>query len=169
MTPIASVFSSDGNLFTTVEAHLISRLGRCIFKSDILPFVHTSYYAKEMGVDLKRIIYAFDTLLDPAELPNWKIWSNNLEGSLSLNDRRRINIDVGYVTSAKLVLATTKDHAHRLYLGKGIYGEVTLHYANGNYQPWPWTYPDYATLSYRGIFGSIRELHREKLKARTLH
>ena len=113
-----------------------------------------------MGPDLTRIIFAFTKLLDPADLPSLKTWSNQLENAWSKNGSRRVNIDVGYVSLAKLVLASTKDHAHRLYLGQGIYGEVTLYYAGGEFQPWPWTYPDYASLTYRKIFGTIREQHR---------
>ncbi|MGI6128489.1 MAG: DUF4416 family protein [bacterium] len=169
VTPIASVFTGDDNMFTMVESELIGQLGKCIYKSEKLPFVHTVYYTQEMGPDLKRMVFAFDSLKDPAELPAFKVWSNTLETTWSLNERRRVNIDVGYVTLAKLVLATTKDHAHRLYLGQGIYGEVTLHYVNGQFEPWPWTYPDYATSSYRGIFSDIRELHRRKLRTQMLH
>ncbi len=164
VTPIASVFTGDDNMFIVVESELTKRLGRCIYKSEQLPFTHTNYYTAEMGPDLTRIIFAFDYLLDPAELPALKRWSNDLEDTWSWDGRRQVNIDMGYVTLAKLVLATTKDHAHRLYLGQGIYGEVTLHYENGQFQPWPWTYPDYASPSYRQILGTIRELHRLKLR-----
>ncbi len=164
VTPIASVFTGDDSMFADVESELTTQLGPCAYKSDKLSFAHTDYYTEEMGSNLKRIIFAFEALVDPAELPALKKWSNNLEDTWSRNGKRRVNIDMGYVTLAKLVLATTKDHAHRLYLGQGIYGEVTLHYVSGEFQPWPWTYPDYASPTYRQIFGTIRELHRLKLR-----
>ncbi|NMA54573.1 MAG: DUF4416 family protein [Firmicutes bacterium] len=164
VTPVASVFTADNAMFAVVESTLTDRLGPCIYQSERLPFAHTSYYEDEMGPDLTRIIFAFTKLLDPADLPSLKTWSNQLENAWSKNGSRRVNIDVGYVSLAKLVLASTKDHAHRLYLGQGIYGEVTLYYAGGEFQPWPWTYPDYASLTYRKIFGTIREQHRLKLR-----
>ena len=69
---------------------------------------------------------------------------------------RPINIDPGYVTPAKLVLATTKDRAHRIYLGRGIYAEVTLTYAKKAFQSMPWTYPDYRSEPYRRFFEQVR-------------
>jgi len=164
VTPIASVFTGDDDMLTAAQSELTGRLGRCVYKSERLPFAHTMYYEAEMGADLTRIIFAFGNLIDPAQLPALKNWSNDLENRWSQEGRRRVNIDVGYVSLAKLVLATTKDHAHRLYLGQGIYGEVTLHYVSGEFRPWPWTYPDYASLSYRKMFGAIRELHRLELR-----
>lgn len=166
VTPIASVFAADKNMFAMTEAVLTPRLGKCIYRSEPMPFAHTNYYTDEMGPDLKRIVFAFDELVDPKELVALKIWSNSLEETWSQDGCRRVNIDMGYVSLAKLVLATTKDHAHRLYLGQGIYGEVTLHYTGGEFLPWPWTYPDYASASYRQLFGAIRELHRLKLRLR---
>ena len=68
-----------------------------------------------------------------------------------------------YVVSSKLVLATTKDHAHRLYLGGGIYAECTLRWFQGDFVPWEWTYPDYRTEHYRDFFAAVRRLLEEKL------
>ena len=64
------------------------------------------------------------------------------------------------VALSKLVLATTKDHAHRIYLGHGIYAEVTLQYAHGGWQTMPWTYPDYARPEYHAFFVQVRERFR---------
>ncbi|RLE07750.1 DUF4416 domain-containing protein, partial [Candidatus Aerophobetes bacterium] len=60
---------------------------------------------------------------------------------------------------------TTKNQQHRLYLGDGIYGEVTLRYRRGKgFEPWQWTYPDYRTAEYLEIFNKIRELYRGQIK-----
>jgi hypothetical protein len=166
VTPIASVFTGDEGLFETVRAALAERLGPCIYASPVMPFDHTDYYTAEMGPGLKRCLFAFANLFDPGELPALKRWSNSLEEGWAVDGRRRVNIDVGYITLGKLVLATTKDHAHRLYLGEGIYGEVTLRFVGGHFEPWPWTYPDYASPEYRKICEEIRELHRQKLRSR---
>ena len=79
--------------------------------------------------------------------------------------RRRVNLDPGYVDQAKLVLATTKDRQHRLYLGRGIYGEVTLRFTGGRFEPWEWTYPDYRTPEYRVFFETVRRRYRQQLAA----
>lgn len=164
VTPIASVFTSDEGLFEPVREALAKRLGPCIYKSSVLPFNHTDYYITEMGQDLKRCLFAFEELIDPSKLAALKCWSNLLEQDWAVDSQRRVNIDVGYISLGKLVLASTKNHSHRLYLGEGIYGEVTLRFAGGQFEPWPWTYPDYASREYRKICGEIRELHRQKLR-----
>ncbi len=169
VTPIASVFTSDEGLFEPVRQTLSERLGSCIYESLVLPFNHTDYYTAEMGQDLKRRIFAFTELIKPSKLPALKHWSNSLEQGWAVSSKRRVNIDVGYISLGKLVLASTKNHSHRLYLGKGIYGEVTLRFARGQFESWPWTYPDYASPEYRKIFDEIRELHRQKLRSKFTH
>ncbi len=72
--------------------------------------------------------------------------------------RRRVNLDPGYLIASKLVLATTKDFAHRIYLGQGIYGEVTLNYRRGQgWQPHPWTYADYRSPLALEFFALVRK------------
>ena len=122
-----------------------------------------------MGSGLKRRIFAFEKLVDPSKLPALKLWSNSIEEDWAVGGKRQVNIDVGYVSLGKLVLASTKNHSHRIYLGEGIYGEGTLRFVGGEFQPWPWTYPDYASLQYRKIFAEIRRLHREKLRTKSTH
>jgi hypothetical protein len=70
---------------------------------------------------------------------------------------RPVNIDPGYVDLGKLVLATTKDRAHRIYLQHGIYAEVTLQYAREAWQVSPWTYPDYREPRYHAFLSAVRE------------
>lgn len=163
VTPIASVFTPDEGLFEPVRVTLSKRLGPCIYVSSVLPFNHSDYYSNEMGQDLKRRIFAFAGLIDPGELPALKHWSNSLEQGWAVNNQRRVNIDVGYISLAKLVLASTKNHSHRLYLAEGIYGEVTLRFVRGRFEPWLWTYPDYASPKYCKICDEIRDLHRKKM------
>ena len=79
-----------------------------------------------------------------------------LAAKLTDGPARPVNLDMGYVDGGKLVLATTKDYAHRLYLGAGIYGEVTLRWRAGAFEPWEWTYPDYRSGHYREFFAQVR-------------
>ena len=113
-----------------------------------------------------RVIVAFERLVDPALLPAIKHRTNELEWSDSIQGHRGVNIDPGYVSLSKLVLATTKDHAHRIYLKDGIYAEVTLRYQGGTFRPWPWTYPDYASAPYIAIFNHIRTQYHRQFQAR---
>jgi hypothetical protein len=63
-----------------------------------------------------------------------------------------------------MVLATTKDYSHRIYLGQGIYAEVTLRYRRGAFHPWEWTYPDYGSPRYLEIFAHIRDIYAGQLR-----
>ena len=75
---------------------------------------------------------------------------------------RRINLDPGYVTEAKVVLATSKDFAHRMYIGDNIYAEVTLRYdaKEGVFAPHDVTYPDFRSEAYLQLFKKARGILR---------
>jgi len=161
---IASLLTGEPALLTEVKEALSQAFGPIDFESELLPFDHTDYYAPEFGPGLQRQIVTFERLVDPGDLPAIKRQTNGLERSLAQGDRRRVNIDPGYISLGKLVLASTKDHAHRLYLGQGIYGDGTLSYQRGRFRPWPWTYPDYGSDRYCSLFGRIRERYRAELR-----
>lgn len=126
-----------------VLAILCDRFGATEFTHGPLPFAFTDYYDAEMGPHLIKQYLSFERLIDRTDLPDLKLWTNDLEAGCSVEGRRRVNIDPGYLTNDKLVLATTKDFFHRIYLDKGIYAEVTLHFRKGSYRHFSWTYPDY--------------------------
>ncbi|MCX5656952.1 MAG: DUF4416 family protein, partial [Candidatus Omnitrophica bacterium] len=95
-----------------------------------------------------------------------KLFTNKLEG-ITCRPKlsgRKINLDPGYVTDAKLVLATTKDYCHRIYLGGGIFGEVTLGFKEGSFRDFPWTYPDYRKLGYINFFNEVRTIYLKQIK-----
>jgi hypothetical protein len=161
---IASLLTSKLPLLEQARAALALHLGPIDFQSEMLPFEHTTYYAAEFGAGLVRQIVTFERLAGPADLPAVKHTANALESALAKGDRRQVNIDPGYVSLGKLVLASTKDHAHRLYLGQGIYAEGTLTYQRGRFRPWPWTYPDYGSEVYCALFDGIRERYRAQLR-----
>lgn len=168
---IASIFGKDETRLLQAESLLIQECGPLDYRSELLPFTHTNYYTPEFGSNLMRVIVAFERLVDPAELPKVKHRTNELERGNLAQRHRWVNIDPGYVSLSKLVLATTKDHAHRIYMRDGIYAEVTLRYQSGrglpvgSFHPWPWTYPDYASPSYVAIFNHIRAQYYRQLRA----
>lgn len=145
-------------------ASLKGRYGAIDFISPAIDFDYTDYYYQEMGRPLKRIFISFKRLVRQERLAQIKLYTNKLEQRFSKQRKRGINIDPGILTLAKLILATTKDNVHRMYLGKGIFAEITLHYEQGGFKPWSWTYPDYQTIRYREIFNTIRGLYQEQVK-----
>lgn len=161
---IVSLLAGEPDLIAKAKAALIRVYGPTEIESDLLPFDHTEYYTPEFGPGLQRQIVTFARLVAPSQLPEIKLKTNELEWLSAREGRRRVNIDPGYVSLGKLVLATTKNHAHRIYLDQGVYGEVTLTYQRGHFQPWPWTYPDYASSRYCALFDEIRERYRQQLR-----
>jgi hypothetical protein len=124
-------------------------------------FTETDYYQATMGTALKKQLFAFERPIDPAQLIECKLQSNQWEAEYAASakhpEQRPLNLDPGYITLAKLVLASTKDHAHRIYLGQGIYAEITLSYRSGAWQPSDWTYPDYRRPDFQRFFLQGRE------------
>jgi hypothetical protein len=162
---IVSAFAPDDALLEEAHAAAVAEWGATDWESELLPFDHTTYYQREFGLGLVRRMWAFERLIDPGTLAAIKVRSNELEGRWSVEGKRRVNLDPGYVSMAKLVLATTKNHGHRIYLGQGIYAEVTLRYRDGAFRPWPWSYPDYATEAYCRMFERIRRRYMEQLRS----
>ncbi|MFP4013419.1 MAG: DUF4416 family protein [Chitinispirillaceae bacterium] len=122
---------------------LTSRYGEIDRYYGPVDFTWSEYYGEEMGSDLLKYYAVFKSPMDRSLLPSIKNYTNDLESRFSVEGKRVVNIDPGYVARDKLALASTKDFYHRLYLGDGIYGEVTLHYRKGCFRYFSWTYPDY--------------------------
>jgi hypothetical protein len=139
--------------------------GEAAAVSDAFDFSETNYYAADMGEGLKKQFWIFAEPIDPSRLAAIKRQTNDFEAEyagLRLHpEPRPLNLDPGYLTLAKLVLASTKDHAHRIYLADGIYAEVTLSYRRGGWRPFEWTYPDYRRADYQAFFTRCRELLKQ--------
>ena len=144
-----------------VETVLEQTYGTIVLRTTPLPFTQTTYYEREMGPYLTRLYVAFDPLISIATLATVKHTTNGLEAMWSTaQGQRRVNIDPGYLDLAKVVLASTKDHSHRLYIGDGIFAEVTLRYRQHAFQPWEWTYPDYRVPATLAFFQQLRALYK---------
>ena len=163
---LVGMLSQDVLLFDKLKDTLQEEYGPVDIESDVWQWEHTKYYKKEMGAGLKRKFLFFENLIHPGVIADIKLKTDEMEKLyLNKNAGRMINLDPGYLDAAKLVLATTKDFSHRIYLDKGIYGEVTLIYSGGNYQVFPYTFPDYRTEEYMKIFEQARELYKQQVQS----
>lgn len=142
--------------------------GPVALASPAFEFVETNYYEASMGAGIKKCFWAFERLIDPVGLPAIKHATNAWEAEYAAlgqhAEPRPLNLDPGYVTSAKLVLASTKDHAHRIYLSDGIYAEVTLYFKQRQWQAREFTFPDYRRADYQSFFSECRAYLREREK-----
>lgn len=159
---ITGIIFKDEDLRIEAEKALRRRFGKLDFESKIMDFDYTDHYEQEMGKNLSRKFISFKRLIKPEKLAGIKRFTNSLESRFSLDGKRKINLDPGYLDANKLVLATTKDWGHRIYLRKGIYAEVTLYFQNKTFKGWEWTYPDYKGEDYICIFNALRKEYLEK-------
>ncbi len=168
---ILAAFSRHAEALVWAREKTDSMWGPVALASPAFEFSETDYYAATMGAGLRKQFFAFEKLIDPGRLAEIKLQTNAWEQQYAAvakhAESRPLNLDPGYITLAKLVLASTKDHAHRIYLGQGIYAEITLHFRHGDWQPTQWTYPDYRRPDFQEFFTACREYlkEREKLRA----
>ncbi len=143
----------------------LEKYGPVDLRSPIIPFDFTSYYEKEMGKDLKRRWISVDCLIPENELKRIKLETIEIENKYRVEGNRTINIDPGGVSDTRLLLPTTKNYAHRIYLGDGIFCEVTLLYRRKTgWENLPWTYPDYRTELAHKFFEEVRRKFLEDRK-----
>lgn len=162
---VMPMLGGDPLMFERAEVALLEHFGPVDYGSARLAFEHTRYYEREFGSGLQRQFLAFERLVDPGRLAEVKLLTNAMENDWGVAGQRRINLDPGYISQAKLVLATTKNHGHRIYVGQGIYAEVTLTYRDGAFRPHPWTYPDYRSEPYLEIMHAIRRIYVEQMRS----
>ncbi|NLF06654.1 MAG: DUF4416 family protein [Pirellulaceae bacterium] len=147
----------------------VEHFGPVALESPCFDFRETHYYDSTMGPDLKKVFFAFKRLIDPTEIVAVKLatnrWEEEYAASRDHAERRPLNLDPGYLTLGKLVLATTKDFAHRIYLSRGIYAEITLQYKHNAWRHHEYTFADYRREDYQRFFTECRE----RLKCGTMN
>src|ERR1700740_3556170 len=161
------VLVSHTKLISELEQRLFVVYGAIDHRSAVIPFDFTNYYEAEMGDIIDRILFSFERLIEADQLPEIKRQTNQLEEELAPLYpivKRPVNLDPGYIEQAKVILASTKNFYHRIYLEKGIFAEVTMHFKNNTYQFFPWTYPDYQSKEYQEFFLKIRHVYRAQLR-----
>jgi hypothetical protein len=147
---------------------LTQRFGAVDFSYGPIPFNFSDYYQDEMGRDLKKLYLTFETPVGREALAGIKAFTNEREKNFTINGKRTVNLDPGYIAADKLVLASTKDFYHRLYLSQGIFAEVTLHYRKGCYRYFSWTYPDYKEPAFLEFLEKARARHMGEIRKQDL-
>ena len=162
---VTGFFLKDKHLSDEIITELVQHNGPLDLLSPWMRFDYTDYYEKEMGESLIRRILVFKPLIKQTDLPEIKTDTNRIEKKFAVGENRRVNIDPGYLLLERFVLATGKNFPHRIYIGKGIYADLTLIYTKGRFQTLPWTYPDYAGDQMRAFLEKIRDKYKIDLKS----
>jgi len=170
---LIAAFSPSEEVLAAGRRKVSGELGPICLESRTFRFDEfTHYYDQEMGNILYKRFWVFERLIDPGRLAEIKTETNRWETEIADTVRdicftpRPLNLDPGYIDLGKLILASTKDHCHRIYLRNGIFAETTLIYTKKQWQNLPWTYPDYQSAEYKAFFCECRDyLHARRREA----
>ena len=167
---IVGILAANHQCLHTAADALSDKIGKIDFTSEVWPFEQTDYYKDQTGPRILRQFVSIKQLIDPGKLAKIKHQTNKLEQklakTLALPLPRPVNLDPGIIEPSKLVLATTKNYSHRIYIGKKMYAEVTLIFDKGRWRPQTYTYPDYKQQCYFDFFEIVRTRLLEQLKSK---
>jgi hypothetical protein len=153
---VCSLFSRDVELIHRAAGALVRIFGPLDWQSLMMPFDCTSYYEHEFGTGLQRQFVGFARAVNQGSLVDIKHAASKLEHEFGTGGRRKVNIDPGILTAERLVLTTGKNFTHRVYLGRGVFADLTLIYQRNSFRPLPWTYPDYASPQMIAFWNTVR-------------
>jgi len=137
--------------------------GNIFLETPSLPWSHSDYYFEEIGAPLYKCFIFFDTVIDTSVLPDAKLRIMEIEKDLSKDGKRQINLDPGYLSLAKVVLASRKNYSHRIYLGKLVFAELELIFKESAFHSLPYTYTDYKAEESIKLFMKAREFLKKTI------
>jgi hypothetical protein len=161
---VISCFLKNRSMILELTDSMVSMFGKLDVVSPWFPFDYTAYYEAEMGKPLYRRMLCFKDLINQDRIADIKQHTNEFENRFEIGGKRQVNIDPGYLSAERFVLATGKNFTHRIYLSKGIFADLTLIYTKGDFHTLPWTYPDYADLRMIRFLKIVREKYLLDLK-----
>jgi hypothetical protein len=165
---VVATFSRHATALAWAHKHLEQAFGPVALASPAYDFTQTRYYEATMGTGLRKQLLVFRDLVAADRLPALKLRTNAFEEEVAHSrvypEPRPLNLDPGVLELGKLLLATTKDQAHRIYLRDGIFAEVTLRFQEGAFVPWEWTYADYRLPEVLAFLGEARDYYRVRLR-----
>lgn len=163
---IGFIYNSE-EVFAEALKIMTDKFGPYDFETEEFSFTEefSSYYDEELGGEAKRKILSFERLVNPEDQADIKTYTNEIEASFSIGGNRKINLDPGFLSHGRLLLATTKKTGFRIPLKDGIYTELTLFFARGEWQKLPWTYRDYQSKRVQDFLTKVRKRYLEQRKA----
>lgn len=165
---IVGILASDERCLAAAREGVLGALGPADLFSEVWAFDQTDYYANELGPRVLRQFVSIEQLIDPGDLADVKHRTNEMErqlaATLAMPFPRPVNLDPGVVEPSKLILASTKNFAHRIYIGRRMYAEVTLVFDKGQWRFLPYTFPDYKRAEYHEFFSMVRSKLVQQLR-----
>lgn len=165
---IGTLFNQNGNYYQSIKI-LEKIYGKILMESPLKKWDYSDYYANELGTPIHRRFIFFKELISEEDIADIKLETNKIEAMLSIDGKRTINLDPGYIGLSKIVLVTTKDYSHRIYIKNGIYGEVTLIYRKNSFVPQSFTYRDYTDEQHIKVFNLARDIYKKIIEKKIFH
>ncbi len=126
-------------------------------------FDHTEFYREEMGEPLYRIFTSYSPLVHPQYLVTAKLEAGRIEQELAGSaGKRRVNIDPGVLDYLKVVLASFKYQAQKIYLDRGVWADLILYYRKGGWAKFEWTFPDFKAGLYDRSLLEVRRIYKRQ-------
>ncbi|MCF7903074.1 MAG: DUF4416 family protein [Candidatus Marinimicrobia bacterium] len=164
--PFGAIMATSEEMLETARAELERLFGPVEIQTSIFPVDEfTKYYRPEMGGGLVKQFLAFQGTMSVADMNQAKFETTHIEDKFCVNGKRTINLDPGYLTLDKLVLYTTKNFTHRIFIERGLFAEITLTYTRNGWRTHSWTYPDYQTDAALAFFTRMRQSLYKTLQA----
>ena len=152
------------DLYQVMKERLAGHFSPLDLESAVFTFDCTSYYNQEMGTPLFRRFVSFKELIPPEQLPEIKLFTNRIERESAREGNRVVNLDPGYLSSANVVIATTKNYYHRVPLQQGIYAHLEYVVKGKQICLLAWTYPDFKTPGYLDFFQRLLQQYKCEIK-----
>lgn len=166
---IVGILAADDKCLDAAINAIRGEFGQIDLFSDVWAFVQTDYYKNQTGEHILRQFITIERCIDPGELAAIKHKTNELERSLAdelgPEPPRPVNLDPGFIEPSKLILASTKNFSHRIYIGEKMYAEVTLLFDKGRWCALPYTFPDFRQQRYWDFLGKVRTRLLEQLRS----
>ncbi|NDV18003.1 DUF4416 family protein [Pseudodesulfovibrio sp. JC047] len=161
---ILSILSAQWDtVWPELLALLEAEFGPVAEAGDLFVFDQTDYYDAELGTPIMRRLISFETLRPLDTLADIKMATNALEQRFADGEKRRFNLDPGFITLQSLVLATGKNFSHRIYLKNGIWADLTMIWQKKQWVTFPWTFPDYAGNDMKSRLTKLRQSYKHTL------
>ncbi len=162
---VIGLLMNGKSILPEVANEMVRVFGDIDLISGWMDFDYTHYYAKEMGSPLYRRMVVFKELIPQEAIGQIKLTTNTMEERFAREGKRRVNIDPGYLLLERFVLATGKNFTHRIYIGSGIYADLTLIFQHGDFRSLPWTYPDYKDGQMKSFLKQVRHKYAADLRS----
>ncbi|MCE5270034.1 DUF4416 family protein [bacterium] len=160
----AAILYSEESLLERARERLSGLYGPEDFVSEPFPFEHTDFYEAEMGAGLKRIFVAWERLVHPGALAQSKLATDRIERELAApGGNRQVNVDPGTLDYQKVVLASFKYMGQKIFIGEGVWADLTLYYRKGGWAKFEWTFPDFKLGAYDSALLEIRRLYKRQM------